>query len=108
MLGATFLKGFKEALGIAVILVASYLSLNAIVTVRALYEVLHHPHLVAGWKNTIFAQHPNWLGIAGVCLLLFPRLDIALSFLWQRTLAPMEPRLRGKALHPIFLFHGRL
>ena len=37
ILGAIFLKGFKEAIGIAVILVASYLFLNAIVTVRALY-----------------------------------------------------------------------
>lgn len=79
MLGAIFLKGFKEAIGIAVILVAAYLSLNAIVTVRALLEVLHHPHLVAGWKNAIFAQHPHWLGIAGVCLLLFPRLALGLS-----------------------------
>src|ERR1700744_4904708 len=79
LLGAIFLKGFKEAIGIAVILVVSYLSLNAIVTVRALFEVLRHPHLVAGWKNAIFAQHPNWLGIAGVCLLLFPRLALGLS-----------------------------
>ncbi len=79
MLGAIFLKGFKEAIGIAVILVASYLSLNAIVTVRAVFEVLRHPYLVAGWKNAIFAQHLNWLGIAGVCLLLFPRLALGLS-----------------------------
>jgi hypothetical protein len=66
-------------LGIAVILVASYLFLNAIVTVRALFEVLHHPHLFAGWKNAVFAHHPSWLAIAGVCLLLFPRLALGLS-----------------------------
>ena len=53
--------------------------LNAIVTGRALFEVLNHPHLVVGWKSAIFAQHPNWLGIAGVCLLLFPRLALGLS-----------------------------
>jgi hypothetical protein len=79
ILGAIFLKGFKEAIGIAVILVASYLSLNAIVTVRGLFEVLRHPHLVIGWKNAVFAQHPNWLGIVGICLLLFPRLALGLS-----------------------------
>lgn len=79
ILGAVFLKGFKEAIGIAVILVASYLFLNAIVTVRALFEVFRHPHLVAGWKNAIFAHHPSWLAIAGVCLLLFPRLALGLS-----------------------------
>ena len=79
ILGAIFLKGFKEAIGIAVVLVASYLLLNAIVTVRALFEVLHHPHLVAEWKSAVFAQHPSWLAIAVVCLLLFPRLALGLS-----------------------------
>ena len=33
LLGAVFLKGFKEAIGIAVVLVGVYLMLNAIVTV---------------------------------------------------------------------------
>ncbi len=79
ILGAIFLKGFKEAISIAVVLVGSYLSLNAIVAVRALFEVLHHPHLVVGWKNALFGVHPNWLVTAGVCLLLFPRLALGLS-----------------------------
>lgn len=78
-LGLIFMKGFKEAIGIAVVLVAAYLVLNAIVTVKALVEVLHHPELVSGWKITLFRQHPNWLGMAGVCLLLFPRLALGLS-----------------------------
>ena len=33
-LGAVFLKGFREAIGIAVVLVAAYLLLNAIVTLH--------------------------------------------------------------------------
>ena len=45
ILGAIFLKGFKEAIEIAVVLVATYLVLNAIVTARAVVEVLHHPEL---------------------------------------------------------------
>ena len=79
MLGVIFLKGFKEAIGIATLLVASYLFLNAIVTARGIVEVLRHPHLVAGWKNALFAQHPSWFAIVGVCLLLFPRLALGLS-----------------------------
>jgi hypothetical protein len=79
LLGAIFLKGFKEAIGIAVVLVASYLSLNAIVAVRALFEVLQHPHLLAGWKNALYGVHPNWLVTVGICLLLFPRLALGLS-----------------------------
>jgi amino acid permease len=50
-LSAIFLNGFKEAIGIAVVLVGAYLILNAIVTVRAVDEVLHHPHLFIQWKT---------------------------------------------------------
>src|SRR3982751_4256782 len=39
LLGAVFLKGFKEAMGIAVTLVAAYLLLNAVVIGYGLYEV---------------------------------------------------------------------
>ena len=79
ILGGIFLKGFKEAINIAVILVAAYLVLNAIVTVRAVIEILHHPEIVGRWKAALFAQHPHWLGIIAVCLLLFPRLALGLS-----------------------------
>ena len=70
-LSAIFLNGFKEAIGIAVVLVGVYLVLNAIVTVKALGVVMHHPELVSHWKHTLFAQHPNWLGMLGLSLLLF-------------------------------------
>ena len=79
ILGIIFLKGFKEAIGIAVVLVASYLALNAIVTVKAIIEVVHHRELISHWKAALFAQHPNWLAMVGVCLLLFPRLALGLS-----------------------------
>ncbi len=78
-LGVIFLKGFKEAIGIAVVLVAAYLVLNAIVTAQALLVVAHHPELITQWKGAVFAQHPHWLAILGVCLLLFPRLALGLS-----------------------------
>jgi hypothetical protein len=79
ILGAVFLKGFKEAIGIAVILVAAYLLLNGVVTVRATVEVLRHPDLVRNWQRALLAQHPNWWATVGVCLLLFPRLALGLS-----------------------------
>src|ERR1041385_5975240 len=44
LLGAIFLKGFKEAIGIAVALVGVYLFLNVIVVGRGLYELfIQHP-----------------------------------------------------------------
>lgn len=78
-LGAIFLMGFKEAIGVAVVLVFSYLVLNAIVTVRAAIEVMHHPEVVSRWQHAVFARSPNWVGIAGICLVLFPRLALGLS-----------------------------
>lgn len=78
-LSAIFLNGFKEAIGIAVVLVGVYLVLNAIVTLKALSVVVHHPELFAQWKQTLFAQHSNWLGMLGLSLLLFPKLALGLS-----------------------------
>jgi hypothetical protein len=78
-LGAVFLRGFKEAIGIAVVLVAVYLLLNAIVTVVAGGVLFHHPELLPRWKTAVFTSHPSVLGIIGVCLILFPKLALGLS-----------------------------
>jgi hypothetical protein len=79
ILGAIFLKGFKEAIDIAVVLVGVYLALNLIVTLVAFFHVLLHPHLVLDWKNAIFTQHGSLLSIIGISALLFPRLALGLS-----------------------------
>ena len=79
ILGAIFLKGFKEAVDIAVVLVGIYLALNLIVTLVAFVHVLLHPHLVLDWKNAIFTQHGSLLSIIGISALLFPRLALGLS-----------------------------
>ncbi|HEY2473026.1 MAG TPA: amino acid permease [Terracidiphilus sp.] len=79
ILGIIFLKGFREAIQIAVVLVAVYLLLNSIVTVRAIIQLAHHPQLIDHWKAAVFTQHPNWFGIIAICLLLFPRLALGLS-----------------------------
>ena len=49
LLGAVFLKGFAEAIGIAVVLVGVYLSLNVVVVIAALGHVLSSPQLVVDW-----------------------------------------------------------
>src|SRR6185369_10525560 len=59
-LGAVFLKGFKEAIGIAVMLVAVYLVLNLVVVVRAVYEVANHPELLTDWQNVLFATKASF------------------------------------------------
>jgi hypothetical protein len=80
LLGTIFLKGFKEAIGIAVFLVAIYLALNLAVVSIAVVEVLKHPQTIAGWKQQLWHQHGGsvWLMLA-VSLILFPKLALGLS-----------------------------
>jgi hypothetical protein len=82
VLGLIFLRGFKEAIGIAVALVAVYLFLNTIVIGRGVYELVTHPYHFPEWKQALF-QHPNvhgntWLIIA-FSLMWFPKLALGLS-----------------------------
>ena len=79
VLGAIFFKGFKEAIGFAVILVAIYLALNAVVVGVGLAEVLKHPHLISGWEQQLWRQHGNIPAMIGVSLILFPKLALGLS-----------------------------
>ncbi|HEX2807335.1 MAG TPA: amino acid transporter, partial [Kineosporiaceae bacterium] len=78
-LGAVFLRGFGEAIGIAVVLVSIYLLLNAVVVIVAIVEVLAHPGVFAAWTRLLSAQHPNWLAVVGMALVVFPKLALGLS-----------------------------
>ncbi|MEH2253248.1 amino acid transporter [Nostoc sp.] len=79
LLGAVFLKGFREAIGIAVVLVAVYLVLNFIVVSVGLYQILTHPGAIANWQTALFARHSNPLMLIGIALLIFPKLALGLS-----------------------------
>jgi hypothetical protein len=79
LLGAVFLKGFQEAIGIAVVLVVIYLSLNTVVIGVGLAHVITHPQLIADWQRLLFTQHGNPLVMVGVAILLFPKLALGLS-----------------------------
>ena len=79
ILGAIFLKGFKEAIKIAVVLVGVYLALNLIVSFVGIFHVLEQPHLLVDWKRALFTQHGSLLSIIGLSSLLFPRLALGLS-----------------------------
>ena len=93
LLGAIFLKGFKEAIGIAVFLVAIYLALNLVVVSVAVVEVLKHPQVITGWKQQLWHQHGSvWLMLA-VSLILFPKLALGLSGF--ETGVAVMPLIRG-------------
>ena len=79
LLGAMFLKGFQEAIGLAVGIVAIYLGLNAVVLAVGFYEVARQPDLVANWQARLFAAHGDPLAMFLVAALLFPKLALGLS-----------------------------
>ncbi|HZS55023.1 MAG TPA: amino acid permease [Bryobacteraceae bacterium] len=79
VLAAIFLKGFREAIGVAVLLVAVYLALNAVVSVVALWKVLEYPHVWPDWKQAVLTQHSSPLAMVGISLILFPKLALGLS-----------------------------
>ena len=105
LLGAMFLKGFKEAIGIAVTLVSAYLALNLIVVIIGLEHIAAHPHVFVDWKTALFSAHGNPLSMIGLILLLFPKLALGLSgFETGVSMMPLvqgapddrEPRPAGK------------
>lgn len=97
ILAAIFIKGFKEAIGIAVLLVFVYLFLNLLVISFGLYQVLAQPHHFVEWKRAMLGHprvHGNvWL-IFGLSLLLFPKLALGLSGF--ETGVAVMPLVRGE------------
>jgi hypothetical protein len=79
LLGAIFLKGFKEAVGVAVLVVGAYLLLNLVVVAVGLYESIVNPQSVADWTDALLVGYGNPLTLIGVALIVFPKLALGLS-----------------------------
>ncbi|MCR2764124.1 amino acid transporter [Microbacterium sp. zg.B48] len=79
LLGLVFLKGFREAIGIAVVLVAVFLAMNAIVILVSFAHLGDNPLVVTDWWAALNTQYSSpWLMI-GIALLVFPKLALGLS-----------------------------
>ena len=100
LLGAVFLRGFREAIGIAVVLVGrlpgrSTPSWSA----SALAHVVEHPAVLPDWSAALTTQHGEpWLMVVGVALLVFPKLALGLSGF--ETGVAVMPQIRGAAATP--------
>lgn len=79
LLGVVFLRGFGEAIGVAVGLVIVYLTLNLVVIGVAFWHVGLHPHVVGDWVDLLKVEHSSPWAVIGVSLLLFPKLALGLS-----------------------------
>jgi hypothetical protein len=79
LLGAVFLKGFLEAIGVAFALVGVYLALNLVVVIVGLWHVLTAEHVVTDWTSSLTAEHGNVFVMVGLALIVFPKLALGLS-----------------------------
>jgi hypothetical protein len=104
-----FLKGFKEAIGIAVTLVVGYLVLNVIVVGIGIYHVASDPSLISNWRDALFA-HPrvsgNWVRLILIGLLIFPKLALGLSGF--ETGVAVMPLVKGSRTDTDKNPHGRI
>jgi hypothetical protein len=106
VLGAIFLRGFREAIALAVLLVVVYLCLNAIVIVQGLQEIGRHPQLVATWKASLFARHGDPAMMGAMAIILFPKLALGLSGF--ETGVAVMPLVRGDATDTEEMPAGRI
>ncbi|MEO7918644.1 MAG: hypothetical protein ABIT01_04220, partial [Thermoanaerobaculia bacterium] len=78
LLAGVFLRGFRDAIGVAMIVGIPYIALNAVVIGRCLVEIARRPELVGNWSSALHAQgDPVALLLAAA--LVFPRLALGLS-----------------------------
>ena len=78
ILAGVFLKGFKEAIGLAAAAALPYLALNLLVLGRGMWEVMNHPALLVTWRSMLAAKGDFSMLMAGA-LLVFPKLALGLS-----------------------------
>ena len=79
VLGAIFLKGFREAIGLAVAIVALYLCLNAVVLAVTLYDVMTRPFELVEWRSQLRSAFGSPFRMFAAAALLFPKLALGLS-----------------------------
>jgi hypothetical protein len=79
LLGAVFLKGFNEAIGIAIFIVAAYIGLSLIVIAISFSHIAQNPEVISNWTNALTTTYSSPLAVIGAALLVFPRLALGLS-----------------------------
>ncbi|MFF0447924.1 amino acid transporter [Streptomyces sp. NPDC004609] len=93
LLGGIFLKGFREAIGVAVPLVAVYLTLNLVVLAASAWQVAHEPVVIGDWWTAMTGQHSSPFVMVGVALLVFPKLALGMSGF--ETGVAVMPQIKG-------------
>jgi hypothetical protein len=79
LLGGVFVKGLREAVWLAVTIVAVYLVVNVVVVTNGLWYVIAHSETFVYWRDGLLRQQPNYMMAFVAALLVFPRLALGLS-----------------------------
>jgi hypothetical protein len=94
LLAIVFLRGFKEAINVAVVLVGVFLLLNAVVIVVSIAHVAENTVVISDWWAALNAQHGNPVIMVGIALIVFPKLALGLSGF--ETGVAVMPQVAGK------------
>lgn len=78
VLAMVFLRGFVEAIGLAMIAAIPYLVLTFVVICRATIEILRRPELITQWQDSL-TLHGDWTGLLLASALIFPKLALGMS-----------------------------
>ncbi|MCA9816296.1 MAG: APC family permease [Cyanobacteria bacterium HKST-UBA01] len=78
-LTAVFFRGFKEAIKIAVAVVAIYLALNLVVIGSSAMQIFQDPNQFTDWLNRANHNYPSPILLLGAALIVFPKLALGLS-----------------------------
>jgi hypothetical protein len=95
LLAAVFLRGFKEAIGIAVVLVGVFLLLNLVVIAVSIAHVAENTVVIGNWWQALTVQHGNPVVMVGIALIVFPKLALGLSGF--ETGVAVMPQITGDA-----------
>jgi hypothetical protein len=105
-LGGVFVRGLRDAVWLAVTIVAVYITLNVVVVANGLWYISGHPETVTYWQNGLFQQQPNYAMAVVAALLVFPRLALGLSGF--ETGVAVMPFVRGEGSTPDERLQGRI
>ncbi|MBI5548228.1 MAG: hypothetical protein HY901_30480 [Deltaproteobacteria bacterium] len=95
LLTAVFLKGFREALGMALLVGVPYVVINGVVIARALVAVGMQPDLLTRFQLDLAARG-NWPALLIGAGLIFPKLALGMSGF--ETGVSVMPLIRGQGI----------
>ena len=105
-LSAIFLKGFKEAVGLAVTIVAIYLAMNIVVLTWGMWTVIGQPALVFDWRAALAVEYASPTRMLLAAAIVFPKLALGLSGF--ETGVAVMPLVEGGSSDPTLAIQERI